>query len=186
MKQSNGTGPKTDNYELKEDPAQKSPDAIETATRLISYKEWTKNALTERLQKRGCTDDDIEEAMIWLEDQGLIDDRKYAFEFASGRMRTRRWGIIKISAELKKRGINSRLAEEATASLKGKTEEAAALAALQKWLRIKQIEPPLKRDIAIKASSHLRSKGFTGQAISFAMNKGQDGSEEEYPDLYED
>ncbi len=186
MKQSRGTGPKTDNYDLKEESTQKRPDALETATRLISYKEWTKNALTERLKKRGCTDNNIEEAMVWLEDQGLIDDRKYAFEFASGRMRTRRWGIIKISAELKKRGINSRLAEEATTPLKGKTEETAALAALQKWLRIKQIEPTLKRDIAIKASSHLRSKGFTGGAISFAMNKGLDDSEEEYLEIYDD
>jgi len=186
MKHSSDAGPKTGSDEPQEASEQKSPDALETATRLISYKEWTKNALTERLRKRDCDGDDIEEAMAWLEDRGLIDDRKYAFEFASGRMRTRRWGIIKINAELKKRGINSRLAEEATASLKGKTEETAALAALQKWLRIKQIEPPLKRDITIKASSHLRSKGFTGQAISFAMNKGQEDSTEEYPELYED
>jgi len=146
------------------------PDAIETAMSLLSYKEWTRSAMAERLHKRGCTEADTEVALAWLSEQGLIDDNRYAAEFASGRMRTRLWGIIKISAELNKRGINSELIEQAIIPLKGAAEEAAALRALQKWLRIKRKEPPLSRDNAIKASNHLRSKGFTGQAISFAMN----------------
>ncbi|VAV82387.1 hypothetical protein MNBD_DELTA01-888 [hydrothermal vent metagenome] len=179
------------NEELKEDSSEAGksaalPDAKDMATSLISYKEWTKSALTQRLLKRGCIQADIDVAMVWLEEQGLIDDRKYAFEFASSRMRTRLWGIIKISAELKKRGIDATLAQEATTSLKGETEEAAALAALQKWLRIKRFTPPLSSAVAFKASSHLRSKGFTGQAIGFAMNNNNNECPEEYPVVYED
>ncbi len=160
------------------------PDAKNMAASLISYKEWTRSALAQRLLKRGCIKTDIDVAMVWLEEQGLIDDRRYAFEFASTKMRTRLWGIIKISAELKKRGIDAALAQEATTPLKGGAEETAALAALQKWLRIKRLTPPLSSAVAFKASNHLRSKGFSGQAIGFAMNNNE--PEEEYPVVYED
>lgn len=145
-------------------------DAIETAMGLLSYKEWTESAMAERLAKRGCDEAGISEAMAWLKEQGLIDDKKYAEAFASERMRTRRWGLIKLSAELKKRGIGSELIEDAIAPLKGDAEENTALSAFQKWLRIKREELPLSRELKIKAMNHLRSKGFTGQAVSFAVN----------------
>jgi len=139
------------------------PDAKDMAISLISYKEWTRSALTQRLLKRGCIAADIDAAMVWLEEQGLIDDHRYAFEFASSRMRTRLWGIIKISAELKKRGIGAELAEEAIAPLKGEAEEAAALAALHKWLRIKRLRPPLSSATAFKINTRQLMKTCKGR-----------------------
>jgi regulatory protein len=153
-------------------------DAVKTAMGLLSYKEWTESALAERLLTRGCAEADISHAMAWLIDQGLINDQHYAIEFASGRMRTRRWGIIKISAALKKRGISSKHIEHATALLKGESENNTARAALEKWLRIKRVEPPLSRETRVKAMNHLRSKGFTGSAIGFAMSNDPAEAEE--------
>lgn len=175
-----------DTYTDKNNKKTNAPDVIEAAAKLFSYKEWTKSALADRLTKRGYTAKEIDEATAWLVDQGLIDDQRYAVEYASGKMRTRLWGMIKISVELKRRGIDKDLIDEALTPLRGPKEEAAALSALQKWLRIKRFAPPLSSVVYNKAASHLRSKGFTGAAIGFAMNKESRDDSGFYPEEFED
>lgn len=55
----------------------------------------------------------IREALRQLQNEGFVDDERYARAFARGKFHNLKWGRLKIAAELKARGLDSGLIQTA-------------------------------------------------------------------------
>ncbi len=89
------------------------PKAYTLCLRWLTLRSRSEVDLRHRLQRKGCDDDDIEQALHRCRELGYIDDRRYAIERAGQLMRRGRAVGIRLHQELKKEGINEQLATQA-------------------------------------------------------------------------
>ena len=75
------------------------------AQHFCSYQERCTKEVQRRLVILGATQDQREEVIRILTDEGFLDDRRFAGEYAHGKFRNNQWGKVKIRLELNSRGI---------------------------------------------------------------------------------
>lgn len=90
--------------------------AKEKALSLLSYKEYTSQQLTERLCRQ-VGEDAAEAAVVRMEELGLIDDEDYAERFARDLSQRKRYGVLRIRQEMRRRGLSSEQIEHAVSQL---------------------------------------------------------------------
>ncbi|MEA3466399.1 MAG: regulatory protein RecX [Thermodesulfobacteriota bacterium] len=78
--------------------------------RWLTLRSRSEAYLRQRLQRKGCDDDNIEQALHRCRELGYIDDQRYAIERAGQLMRQGRAVGIRLHQELHKDGINEHLA----------------------------------------------------------------------------
>lgn len=100
--------------------------AKEYAVLLLSYRARTDHELRERLERREFPPDIITEAMDRLAELKLVDDTRYAHDFARDRVEIGKKGKWRIRGELIKRGVDrkeiDRALEQAPDELKAARE----------------------------------------------------------------
>ena len=69
------------------DETKKAKDA---AYRFLSYRQRSKKELIDKLKEKKFSDNTIEDVVHGLEEYNYINDADFAFNWAEGRMRTRR------------------------------------------------------------------------------------------------
>ena len=120
------------------------------ATRIRSVKEVRDN-----LYKKKFSNDIISETILILENEKLIDDRTFAFEFISTREKVRPKSKFALKYELNKKGVSDSIIENA---IKGINEYKSALAAidpkLSTWLELD------KTKMKTKMMNFLKNRGF--------------------------
>lgn len=82
----------------------------------ISQKERTAAEISEWLAGQGASPAEVEEVVTALSALEMIDDEKFAVEYAEDKRRLSGWGSERIEQNLIKRGIPSRLASAAAAA----------------------------------------------------------------------
>ena len=85
---------------------------IEAALRLLDFQDRTSAELKEKLLKKGFQESHVGEAVAYLQDSGIIDDRRYAELFAAGRFdagKGRSW----IRNKLAMKGVSRDIIDEA-------------------------------------------------------------------------
>lgn len=127
--------------------------------RLLALRPRTKVELHRRLASRGFSQGVIQGVLARAEEAGLVDDEKFARLFAEDRLLSRPCPRRRVSAELQARGIDPRLAEEASRSvLPDLTEEELARKALEK---AQHRFLGLPREVALRrAYAFLLRRGF--------------------------
>lgn len=75
------------------------------ALNYLSRRLHSKNELRQKLLQKKYSIELISLILNELEANGLIDDSKFAVQFSEEKIRTKLWGIRKLSAELQKKGI---------------------------------------------------------------------------------
>ncbi|MBI5560210.1 MAG: RecX family transcriptional regulator [Deltaproteobacteria bacterium] len=152
---------------------------MQSALRLLSFRQRTIHELTEKLLSKGYSEDEINGTVERLIEGRYLDDEAFAGDFACSRMKNRQWGRIKVSHELRKRGVAAGVIEKTLNGLKEETEIDAAKEALRKWLK-KSGRKDWTKDTAARAARHLSGKGFPFSTIRSAMNNPgiTDGGEE--------
>lgn len=97
---------------------------------LLGRKAYTSSALLERLQRRGYSADESNDAVSYLTGIGYLNDQTYADDFVRARAQTGH-GPRQISWELRSRGIEAEEVERAVSSLdlEQQREQATAVAA---------------------------------------------------------
>ena len=127
------------------------------ATRIRSVKEVKDN-----LHKKKFNDNIISETILMLENDKLIDDKIFAFEFISTREKVRPKSKFALKYELNKKGISDSIIENAIAEI---NEYKSALAAidpkLSTWLELD------KNKMKSKMMNFLKNRGFNWE-ISLA------------------
>ena len=85
--------------------------AYDKALKLIARRDHFRAELAEKLRRKGFEDSDIDGALERLDQLRLIDDEDLASRFVEFRSVDRGWGPRRLTAELRRRGVDRDLAE---------------------------------------------------------------------------
>jgi regulatory protein len=99
--------------------------ALELAYRALTGRERTVSELRTFLERKRVGPHAIEAVVAELCEAGLLDDARYARQFAEDKRTLERWGTGRIARDLHRRGIEPELVEQVTVS-QGRADELAS------------------------------------------------------------
>jgi regulatory protein len=151
--------PKPD-AEAARDPARVRAKALA----LLARREHSAQELKSKLLDRGYERTAVEAVLSSLEGQSLLSDARFVQEFVAARVR-RGSGPMKIRAELRGRGVEGELVDQALAGLKAGSAQGAAAA------RQKRFGAALPKDMPERArqARFLQQRGFSMEDIRKAL-----------------
>lgn len=130
------------------------------ALQLLARREHSRSELRQKLLQRDYPLAVIEECLEMLEQQGLLNQSRYAHSYAASRA-AHGYGPMRISAELRQRGIEPTCIDSALAEL-----EAEWLEHLQHLHRKRfHALPPADRTQQQQQAQFFRQRGFTSEQI---------------------
>lgn len=91
-----------------------SHPAYSRALKLIARRDHFRAELVEKLRNKGFDDGEIDGAVARLDEIGLLDDETLAERFVEFRSVDRGWGPHRLANELRRRGVDSSIAEQAS------------------------------------------------------------------------
>jgi regulatory protein len=112
---------------------------------------------------------DIETTVLDLMASGLLDDRVFTTSWINDRL-ARPFGFRRIIQELKAKGIDQEIIEQALAVIKGSydPEKAALGLAQRRWQRLPDIDPLKKKK---RVSDFLLRRGFETETVMKILRK---------------
>ena len=135
------------------------------AMRWLARREYATRELAERLAQRGVPSDIAADAVAELVDEGLVSDQRYAEACVRTRLR-KRYGPLRILAELSQRGVDDGVAQ---AALEAGAPDWVALA--RSWLRGHGGQPGADdRGARARAYRRLQNRGFTHAQAMAALD----------------
>jgi len=140
--------------------------AMKSALRLLSYRSRSEREIRDRLSKKGVAADALDSTIGRLREVGLLNDAEFAQSFAERRDRTSPRGRRLIVAELRSKGVDSRHADEAAATLDD--ADAAYRAGLR---RARSMFGLSADDFRRRLGSFLVRRGFDFQTASQTVSK---------------
>ncbi len=169
------------------DPAPETEAAMKkkapTRTPLEQAKKWamdylarphSEKELRDRLEEKGCAEEDIETTVALCLDYGFLDDEAYA-AMVVRHYASRGYGPGRIRTEFRRRGIPQDLWEDALEELPEGTENIDRILAAR--MRGRDPNDRKERD---KAANALFRKGYDWDDIHAAMDRYREQWEEEY------
>jgi len=85
-------------------PRRKDSSARDRAIRFLEARDRSCKEVKERLLRAGEVEEDVQDAVEWLEELGYLDDRRFAATLAGEKVRAG-WGPHRIRAELLRKGV---------------------------------------------------------------------------------
>ncbi|MBI5233800.1 MAG: regulatory protein RecX [Deltaproteobacteria bacterium] len=155
----------------------KERSTLDRALWLLSIRTRSVSELKSKLSARGFSPKAIEDAINCLSEKGFLNDETYSREICASRLRLKKWGRLKIAAELRAKGVCEETAKNTISQIDEDEEIIAALHWLGKWL--KRTDSGLSTDAKERARAYryLFAKGFTDEVIKKAMRKTTEGNE---------
>ncbi len=80
-------------------------EIIHKIFRYCAYQERCKQEIRTKLRELEANRDEVPEILAYLEEEGFVDEDRFARVYAGGKFRVKKWGKTKIRTELRKRGI---------------------------------------------------------------------------------
>lgn len=149
-----------------------SASAYETALNLLTARPYTARNLKRKLVQKGFVPPEVDAAIERLLANGLLDDNRYAAQFARGRLLGPGSSRRRIRQQLFQRGIGSDVADAAIESVID--EESVDLAAViekdarKKLASLSGLEPLV---VKRRLYSHLARRGYDVDEINVVMKK---------------
>ncbi|MFK7970844.1 MAG: regulatory protein RecX [Bacteroidia bacterium] len=84
--------------------------------RYCAYQERCRQEVKQKMRNLDVMDDDQEDMLLYLEEEGFLDEKRFARVFAGGKFRVKRWGKRKIFVALRKKAIPESYISKAFAS----------------------------------------------------------------------
>ena len=134
------------------------------AASIIGSRALSKRELTRRLVKKGSEEAGAKAAADWLEDIGAVDDAAYAASLAR-HYGGRGYGPARVREELRRRGVDQALWEEAMEEMPDPAEILDKL--IQKRCRVDLSDPRERR----RTSDALLRRGFAWRDVKAAMGR---------------
>jgi regulatory protein len=85
----------------------------EKALRLLEFRAHSEYELSVKLRQADASDEHIEQALEFCRRYGFVNDREYAVRKAKDLQRLKKYGSKRIKSELKAKGIDGEIIEEA-------------------------------------------------------------------------
>ena len=80
--------------------------ALPKLKQYCAYQERCHSEVKEKLYSYGVYNNDAEEIISKLIEEGYLNEERFAIHFAGGRFRMKQWGKVKIKYELKQKGVS--------------------------------------------------------------------------------
>lgn len=107
----------------------------EKALRLLEFRSHSEKELSFKLTHYGASDEHIERTLDFCRRYGFVNDESYAIAKASDLIKLKKYGLRRVRAELKSKGIPDDLIENALMSLDTENEENVLKELVRKKLR---------------------------------------------------
>ena len=139
---------------------------FEQAVKLLAARPRSVAELRERLLRRKNTDEEVVETVIArLREYGYLDDERFAFSYASHKVKQKPVGRRRLERDLKFKKIDNAVANEALEMVFAETPEEQLIdQAIAKRLRIRG--KPKNRAEAKSLFDHLLRQGFEFEVVS--------------------
>jgi regulatory protein len=139
---------------------------FERAVKLLAAKPRSVAELRERLLRRkGTTEAVVETVISRLQEYGYLDDERFAFSYASFKVKQRPLGRRRLARDLKLKKVASEVANEALEMVYAETSEEQLIdRAIEKRLRLRG--RPKNRIEAKSLFDHLLRQGFPFELVS--------------------
>lgn len=134
---------------------------------LLGRQSYTAARLRDRLLRRGYDEEEASDAIAYLLEIGYLDDTAYAASFVAGRALAGH-GPRKLRWELKNRGVNSNVIEDAVAQVSQETLVAQAEQLAERRLRGKDLDDP---KVISGAYRYLLQRGYDYVLVDEVVQK---------------
>ena len=147
-------------------PEQKRRRTFERAAKLIAAKSRSVADLRERLlESKNATETDVETVIARLREYGYLDDEKFAFSYASLKVKQRPIGRRRLERDLKFKKVDSSVADEALKLVYAETSEEELIdRAIEKRVRLRG--KPKNRLESKSLFDYLLRQGFPFELVS--------------------
>jgi regulatory protein len=147
-------------------PEEKRKRTFDRAIKLISAKSRSVAELRERLLlSKTATKADVEAVIARLKEYGYLDDERFAFSYASLKVKQRPIGRRRLERDLKFKKVEVAIADEALELVYAETSEAELIdRAIEKRVRLRG--RPQNRLEAKSLFDHLLRQGFPFELVS--------------------
>ena len=147
-----------------------SKSTIAAALRFLKFRPRSIAELKEKLQIKGFSSTDIETTVVDLMASGLLDDRAFTKSWINYRL-ARPFGFRRIILELKAKGIDPEIIEQAVAEIKDSNYSPEIVAldlAQRRWKRLPDIDPVKKKK---RVLDFLLRRGFEIDLVMKVLKK---------------
>jgi len=146
-------------------PEKRRKRTFDRAVKLITAKSWSVAELRERLLlNRSANKDDVEAVISRLTEYGYLDDERFAFSYASLKVKQRPIGRRRLERDLKFKKVESKVADEALELVYAETSEEELIdRAIEKRIRLRG--KPKNRLEAKSLFDHLLRQGFPFELV---------------------
>lgn len=145
--------------------------AKDSAFRLLGRRHHSVSELRIKLIKKKYSVDVIRVAIQELLEKQYLDDSQFADEYTQDRVSKRKIGVIKLKAELFKKGIDKKIIENVISNVsKAESDENIRFIASKK-LKLIQQRTTDKNKVKAKLYSYLSGRGFESEQILKTLNE---------------
>ncbi|HLO45430.1 MAG TPA: regulatory protein RecX [Leadbetterella sp.] len=137
---------------------------LKKAANYCVYQERTQVEVRKRLQEWKIWGDEAEEIIAYLITENYLNEERFAKAFAGGKFRVKKWGRLKIKAELKARKMSKYVLESAMKEIPNDDYFTTATLLIEKKMNDLKTEiNPLKRKQ--KILNYMISKGYESNIV---------------------
>ncbi|MGI5129156.1 regulatory protein RecX [Pseudonocardia sp. CA-107938] len=162
--------------------------AREICLRLLTDRARTRQELAQALQRKGIPDEAAEAVLSRFDEVGLIDDAAFAGQWVRSRHRARGLSRRAIAVELRRKGIDDEVAEEALEEVDPAAEEARAHDLVVKKLRSMAVTTAEEQQSAARRLVGMLARKGYGAGVAYGVvrralaERGAELEEEIHPD----
>lgn len=156
--------------------------ARQKALRFLASKPRTEHEIRERLEQEGIAPNVQDDVLLWLRERGFVNDEAYAKAYVESRMQAGTLGSRRVANELRQKGIDRGVIEEALREDKRSRIDDSAVTSLaqRKWDQLHRETDARKR--SKKVFDFLVRRGFSfdeaREAVREIDRNGQDAEDE--------
>lgn len=144
-------------------------EALVKLTHFCAYRDRSQKEVEDKLDTMHMIPEAKEKIIIELMQEGFLNEERFARSFVRGKFRIKKWGRIKITQELKKRGISSPIIKLGLTEIKeGDYRSALYQVAEKKLLLIKETNEYKKKG---KLADHLLRRGYESSLVFDCVNE---------------
>lgn len=150
----------------------------DSAFRFLVRRHHSYQEIFKKLLNKGYKKEDISEVLEKMKREGFIDDILFAKAFAEEKLTKKKVGLIKVKAELMKKGVDRKIIDAALSDADSSMMESNAVLLIEKKIKFLKGKESDEKKIKQKLFSFLYSKGFDSEIITSALNKLNIGEDE--------
>ena len=143
-------------------------EALQKLMHFCAYRDRSQKEVEDKLDSLRMIPEAKEKIIIKLMDDGFLNEERFARSFVRGKFRIKKWGRIKITQELKKRGISSPIIKLGLSEINEMDYLKSLYEIAEK--KLERIDEPNAFKKKGKLADHLLRKGYETSLVFNCVN----------------